>query len=156
VITTLKLTQSAPNAPTLADKTAESITLAEISGAQYKLGNNGSWQDSRVFTGLSPNTGYTFYAKMKETETHYESPESAPSAVITTLKLTPSAPSAPTAAGTTAESVTLAEISGAQYKLGNNGSWQDSRVFTGLSPNTGYIFRARMQDTETHYASPET
>ncbi len=35
---------------------------------EYKLGENGKWQNSRVFTRLKPNTSYTFYARVKARE----------------------------------------------------------------------------------------
>ena len=41
------------------------------------------WQSSSVFTGLLPNTEYTFYARLKPTATHNASPASEP-AVYTT------------------------------------------------------------------------
>ncbi|WP_338098436.1 hypothetical protein [Methanolapillus ohkumae] len=64
---TTKGTQVAPNAPVLDSKTSTTITLAEISGAEYKReGEN--WQSSREFTGLSSDTEYTFYARMAETD----------------------------------------------------------------------------------------
>ncbi len=51
-----------PSAPTLASKTYSTVSLSKVSGCVYsKDGIN--WQDSNVFTGLSPETTYTFYAK---------------------------------------------------------------------------------------------
>jgi hypothetical protein len=75
VITTLKLAQSAPPAPTLANKTADSVTLNTITGAEYS--NDGSvWQTSETFSGLTPGTQYSFYARMKEDTTYGASPAS--------------------------------------------------------------------------------
>lgn len=70
-----KLEQKAPSAPTLASKTSTTITLKEIAGAEYRR-DNGEWQDSPVFSGLTPNTNYQFTARMKETATHAASPAS--------------------------------------------------------------------------------
>jgi hypothetical protein len=78
-----KAAQSAPAAPTLADKTETSVTLNTIPGAQYRNGTDGTWQDSPTFTDLDPNTAYTFYARMKETGTHEASPVSDVLSVIT-------------------------------------------------------------------------
>jgi len=63
-----------------------SVTLTTISGAEYRQGSTGAWQPSPTFSGLEPNTGYTFYARLAETTTYEASPASAPSAMITTEK----------------------------------------------------------------------
>jgi hypothetical protein len=71
-----KAEQSAPVAPTLETKTAESITLNAIDGdVEYSIDGE-RWQDSRTFSGLAPDAEYTFYARMKETDTHNASPAS--------------------------------------------------------------------------------
>lgn len=72
----VKESQTTPQAPTLAGKTKTSITLNWIEGAQYRC-NSGAWQDSPVFSGLSSNTYYSFYVRMKETATHNASYSSA-------------------------------------------------------------------------------
>jgi uncharacterized repeat protein (TIGR02543 family) len=79
-----KAGQTAPAAPTLVGKTATSITLNTIAGVEYSAGPLGPWQDAALFDNLTPGTGYIFYARLKETATHYASPISAASAVITT------------------------------------------------------------------------
>ncbi|NLW79766.1 MAG: hypothetical protein GXY32_10205 [Ruminococcaceae bacterium] len=79
---TTKGSQTAPGAPTLASKTSTTVTLNSIDGAEYQRGS-GAWQDSPVFTGLSPNTTYYFYARMKETDTHKASSRSSSLSVRT-------------------------------------------------------------------------
>jgi hypothetical protein len=74
-VTVAKATQTAPSAPTLSSKTATSITLNEIAGAEYSKDGE-TWQDSPTFTGLTPNTSYTFYARIKGDATHETSPAS--------------------------------------------------------------------------------
>ncbi len=65
---------AAPDAPTLASKTATTVVLNTIPGAEYaKLDNGGIWQDSPEFTGLTPSTMYAFGARIKETATHLAS-----------------------------------------------------------------------------------
>ncbi len=145
---------AAPTAPAAGSVTATSVTLNTIAGAEYRIGS-GAWQTSPEFTGLSPNTAYTFYARMAETATQMASDASA-STVLTTSKLpSPAAPSAPTMAGKTSTSITLASISGAEYRLGT-GAWQSSPVFTGLQPGTEYTFTIRIAETETALASAES
>jgi uncharacterized repeat protein (TIGR02543 family) len=65
-----------PEAPSAIDasKIANSITITQIVGQEYKL-NSGVWQDSGSFTGLSPNTDYTVYARVKATGITFASAE---------------------------------------------------------------------------------
>ena len=86
-ITILKAAQSAPPAPTMASKSATSITLDPITGAEYRLGAQGAWQDDTTFGKLDPDTGYTFFARMKETTTHEMSPVSLESDTFITESL---------------------------------------------------------------------
>ncbi|MCR4437304.1 MAG: S-layer homology domain-containing protein, partial [Eubacteriales bacterium] len=73
---------AAPGAPSLVSKTHNSVTL-EANAAHEFRANGGPWQDSNVFTGLSPETEYTFTARVKETATHKASAESAGLTVTT-------------------------------------------------------------------------
>ncbi len=58
--------QSTPDIPQLDIRNTNSITLVNVIGAEYCM-NGGEWQDSNVFTNLSPNTKYTFSIRYKET-----------------------------------------------------------------------------------------
>ena len=78
----IKADQAAPAAPTAASVTINSITLNTITNGEYKMGD-GEWQDSPAFTGLTMNTEYTFYQRLKGDEDHNASPAS-PAAVIKT------------------------------------------------------------------------
>ena len=151
--TTDKGAQTAPSAPTLGSRTGTTITLTVIAGCEYKLGS-GSEQDSPLFTGLTPVTSYTFYARLKETGTHYASPWSA-GASISTTKTDQEAPPAPTMASSTDTSITLTAISGCEYRL-STGNYQDSPTFTGLTIATEYTFYQRKKETSTHAASPDS
>jgi len=73
---------AAPSAPELAQKTHRVVTLTPIEGYEYRV-NGGSWQDSSTFSGLMPETTYTFICRVKETATHYASAESAGISVTT-------------------------------------------------------------------------
>jgi hypothetical protein len=94
-----KATQATPAPPTLASKTHNSVTLNAIAGCEYSEYNGGVpvWQDNVAFTGLLPNTTYYFYARMKETATHFASLESSATTIttdvapaITTFEINPS------------------------------------------------------------------
>jgi len=62
----------APPAPTLASKTHNSVTLNTQPGYEYRRGT-GEWQISGLFTGLNPNTEYSFYSRIAQTPTNYAS-----------------------------------------------------------------------------------
>ena len=85
-VTTPKQTVTAPAAPTLADRTYNSITLTAVPGAEYRL-EGGAWTQNHVFTDLQPNTTYVFFQRYQETQTTYAS--QASSAVFATLDRTP-------------------------------------------------------------------
>jgi len=66
----------APAAPALASATATTITLVATDGYQYSLGGT-SWQDTTTFHNLSAGQSYTFYQRVKETDTVLSSAASA-------------------------------------------------------------------------------
>ena len=72
-----KANQTAPAAPALSAKSAVSVTLVEAADTEYRLGTDGEWQAGNEFDGLTPNTAYTFYARLKADDNHNASPESA-------------------------------------------------------------------------------
>ena len=79
-----KESQNIPTGIT-ATKTDTTVTLTQKTGVEYGKMNQDSrivWQDSNQFTGLTPNTQYTLYFRMKETATHAPSPTD--SIVVTT------------------------------------------------------------------------
>ena len=81
-----KAEQDMPEAPQLENNTDTSITLVAEEGCEYNI-NNGGWQDSALFEGLTPKTSYIFTQRKKETRSQYASPIS-PEAVFCTTPLT--------------------------------------------------------------------
>lgn len=150
-----KATQEAPAAPTLAERSFRSITLAAIDGVEYRIiGEEGAWQKSPVFLNLSPNTSYIFYTRLAETDTHRMSAVSPASEPFSTLKLlSAEPPPAPVLVNRTPTSITLSPMAGVEYRRGDSGEWQSSHEFTGLTPNEEYTFYARMKETDTQEAS---
>jgi hypothetical protein len=77
-----KTEQDMPEAPQMENNTDTSITLVALEGHEYNI-NNGEWQSSPFFEGLTPSTSYTFTQRKKETRSYYASPTS-PEAVFCT------------------------------------------------------------------------
>lgn len=74
--------QVPPSAPTLMSKTQTTVTLNAITGAEYSM-DGYTWQSGTTFTDLSPNTSYSFYARMAGTDTMKFSLSSAALSVTT-------------------------------------------------------------------------
>ncbi len=68
-VTPAKAAQSATDAPVVETITHVSVTLVAIPGGEYSLDGH-MWQDSPVFEGLQAKTSYTFYQRLKESDTH--------------------------------------------------------------------------------------
>ena len=62
---TADATPDAPAAPTAAEITYNSVTLTlGPDNIEYRMGENGEWSGETVYTGLTPNTEYKFYARV--------------------------------------------------------------------------------------------
>ncbi|MFA6808524.1 MAG: tandem-95 repeat protein, partial [Eubacteriales bacterium] len=73
----------APQAPTVASKTANSVTLTANSIQEFSKDNGAIWQDDNVFSELVAETEYTFITRVKETDTQQASLPS-PGTTVTT------------------------------------------------------------------------
>ncbi|GEM_PF-2518855 len=62
-----------PSPPIVESATKFSITLRAAGGYEYTIDNGNTWQDSPVFTGLTPSTTYTFQQRIKATPTSFAS-----------------------------------------------------------------------------------
>ncbi|MDR0725160.1 MAG: T9SS type A sorting domain-containing protein, partial [Prevotellaceae bacterium] len=138
IVTVNETPQYAPDAPTLAGKTAASITLNALDGDVEYSKDGVNWQDSPIFDGLAPNTGYTFYARYKGSTVL-----SKPSKTFTTDKAALSG--AVTISGTAKVGETLtAEVSTleSEPKIANLGtiSYQWKRNGTDISGATGSAY----------------
>ena len=74
-----------PAAPviSLRARTDTEILVTENNAWEYSIDNGANWQGSCLFKDLSPGTGYTIIARVKETATHKPSANSAPLKVTT-------------------------------------------------------------------------
>jgi uncharacterized repeat protein (TIGR02543 family) len=165
-----KAAPSTPAAPTVIENgvTNNSVTLAVIAGGEYRMGAGGEWQSSPVFSGLLPNTSYTFYQRIAETADTYASLVSE-ALTVTTLKnpgpaipVQPETPEAAEGEEVTRDSITVAAVVDApvgytvEYGIatGRDGeiTWQAGREFTDLAANTTYYFFARVAAGEANEA----
>ncbi len=150
IISTDKKTVEAPEMPSLTNKTDTEFTLVATDGYEYKI-DDGEWQTSNVFLGLSPNTTYIVYCRIAETDITCASDISRP-LEVTTCKTTVSAPQVPEFSEKTNNSITLVATNGYEYKI-DNGEWQTSNMFTNLAPNSTHNFYQRVAESNTVYAS---
>ena len=139
-----------PDAPTIQSVTSSSITLTPVDGCEYSK-DGITWQSSNVFTGLSCGTEYTFYQRYKETSSTLVG-KSSEGTTCKTDKGTQTAPTKPSLSSKTHNSVTLTKVNGYEYSM-DGINWQKSNVFTGLNPETNYLFYQRKAETDTHYES---
>lgn len=80
-----KLPQSAPTPPDISNLAFDRVTVTGIANTEVKLGD-GEWLNSpQTYTGLTAETEYRVYARMKETETKFASDSSTPN-IFTTPK----------------------------------------------------------------------
>ena len=139
-----------PSAPELKYKLSGEICLKESFGLEYSLDGK-NWQDSPLFTNLKGNTEYSFYQRVKATETHLTSEISDKLSVY--LKgNTSSNISAPIVFSFTDTVVTLLKFDNYEYSA-DGINWQKSNVFSNLTPVTEYSFYQRIPETEISEAS---
>lgn len=155
---TVKVQQSrkAPPVPVLVSITPDSITLKDDQNLEYSLDGK-KWRGP-VFSGLTPDTTYTVYARYVGYFNYEPSLASEP-LVVKTPKLykdkgEQEAPKLELL-GKTGRSVALKPIEGAEYSKDLK-TWQDSNTFYNLSVSTEYTFYARMKETDDLKRSPES
>ena len=130
--------------------TATSVTLVLLEGYEYSI-DGSNFQDSNSFVGLTPNTEYTFYQRIKETEEFLAGSTATKS--IKTIKYTNNnSVDAPIIETYTANDVTLKKLDILEYSKDQE-NWQDSSIFNDLTPETEYIFYQRIKETDDTYAS---
>lgn len=146
--------QAAPtDAPELVSKSYNSVTLKTVSAnangaaAQYSSDNGQTWQDSPVFTGLSPSTKYTFVVRYGAIGNYEESPAS-PVLEVTTE-----------AAPVTMYSVTVnGGTGGGSYAAGATvtitATVPNGQRFTGWTVNPASVTLANASSATTTFTMP--
>lgn len=148
---------AAPEAPVLEKASANSVAVQTVPGLEYSIDGGLTWQDSGIFSGLTPETAYEIVSRVKETETALAGQVSpALSAVTTSAKQTATAPEAPVVLRRTDVSIVLESAEGLEYSIDHGTTWQLSPIFAGLTAGTEYAITARYAETDLAYASPES
>lgn len=162
---TFKTKPATPAAPVPTKVTSTSIAINSVSGCEYMLATASgvevaAWGSKTVFEGLSAETTYVVYIRVKETDTAYAS--DAASIGVKTL-LAPAAKAAtPVLLDKTETTITVAvvdengaAVEGVEYSADNGKTWQTSGKFTGLAKDTAYPVIARYAyDASVQDASP--
>ena len=106
-------------------------TVTAISGAEYKMDDSGSWQDSNVFDGITPESSHTFYARLKGDDNHNASPEGSTGEVtFDKLKNNAKPELDYTVSGNQGNrTITITPVEGAEYKFGE-GAWSSTNTAT--------------------------
>ena len=145
--------QDAPAAPVEQSKTHSSVTLVAVSAnangaaAQYSKDNGQTWQDSPEFTGLTPNTKYTFVVRYGAIGSYEESSASSPLEVTTD------------AAPVTMYYVTVNDGTGSgSYAVGDTvtitATVPSGQRFTGWTVNEGSVTLANASNATTTFTMP--
>ena len=86
-----KAIQAAPTAPVVKNATIHSVELEAVAAnsntgatAEYSMDNGVNWQDSPVFTGLKPNTEYTFVVRYKGADPFFAASPPSNATTVTT------------------------------------------------------------------------
>ena len=140
---------AAPAAPEVESRTDTEVKLKAADLQEYAIkpadGAAYQWQNSPVFTGLTPATDYNFVTRIKGTATQPASEISKPTAVKTKAAAA-AAPAAPEVSSTTDTSIQLKTLTNQEYAMVTaNGAegWNTAGTFNNLTPGTEYTFVTR-------------
>lgn len=110
--------QAAPAAPVVKNTTIHSVELEAVAAnsntgaaAEYSRDNGANWQDNPVFTGLNPNTEYTFVVRYKGADPFFAAspPSNATTVTTDSEQHTVSVSAEPAEGGTASASLTSAK-----------------------------------------------
>lgn len=128
--------------------------IEKAEGAEYSFDGE-TWTNENTKTNCQPNTEYTAYIRMKETDTHFAS-----DAVQKTLKAPKLSRKVSIECKLTFTenednqtfTAAIERTEGAEYSFDGE-TWTDENTKTDCQPNTEYTAYIRMKETDTHSAS---
>ncbi len=141
---------SAPDAPTLKQKSTTYITVNDIDGALYSIDNGATWQESPTFTGLTENTAYSIIAKYKINEKGLVS-----QAFNTQTDMANPPLDTPELISLDDEYAVIKVIPGLEYSHDEGKTWNETGIFGILDPNTEYTIIGRNKITKESTAPLE-
>ena len=128
------------------------LTIQGFSNAMYSKDGGLNWQDSNVFVNLQNGQQYSLRVKIKETETAGAS-EPSNVFVFQMPKDKQDAPLLIQDKVIYSENNYVIKIEGygvnVDYSVDNGKTWQDSNVFSDLTPGSTYYVCVRYKETET-------
>jgi len=140
----------------IGDGATFTYTVDTIIGAEYSK-DGATWQDSNVFTDFDTSSAETtFYARMKETDTHNEGSPGNTGAVKFEKLDDQAVPALDfsISAGDFPKTITITPVAGAEYKFNAEGGWGSDNTYISDS-GEDVILYIRMAETNTHLASGE-
>ena len=130
------------------------MTITDVPTFQwYRGGTAISGATSSTYTLVQEDIGEQIKVTVTADGTHAAGKITSVETAVVEKANSPSTPSAPTEASKTTTSITLNGVAGQEYSKDNGTTWQDSPIFSELTPNTGYMFITRVRETATHKAS---
>ena len=142
---------SAPEAPAVKLITDTEVQLEIIDGLEYAVsigGIIGNWNSEGKFTGLTPETEYSFVARKKASGNQSASDASGATKVVTKAAAA-EAPAKPEVESRTDTEIRLKAVQGQEYAALSKEKavveWNDTGVFSNLTPATEYTFVTRMK-----------
>ena len=142
---------SAPEAPAVKLITDTGVQLEIIDGLEYAVsigGIIGNWNSEGKFTGLTPETEYSFVARKKASGNQSASDAGEATKVVTKASAA-EAPAKPEVEARTDTEIRLKAVQGQEYAALSKEKavveWNDTGVFSNLTPATEYTFVTRMK-----------
>lgn len=139
-------------------KSDTTITVTEITGAEYSKDGGTTWQSSNEFTGLDADTDYDITIRYAAAVSAFAS-DALPSVTVRTKTSAGDAPSVPSLSAQTDHAITIDTVAGCQYAITTSDvaptTWgvaetiTGTKTFSSLSAATRYYVWVRVAETET-------
>lgn len=139
------------------NKTDTTITVTEITGAEYSNDGGATWQSENLFTGLDADTDYNITIRYAADNAFAS--DSLDSVIVKTKSSAGDAPSGPSLNERTDHTITIDTVTGYQYAITTSDTapttWgvaettDGTKTFSSLSAATRYYIWVRAAETDT-------